>query len=191
MTLTAPMQEADAEGISWPEILLEAEGGDWSALGDPALLAARACAAAFAAAEVSPEGRAVSILLTDDAAVADLNRAHRGREGPTNVLSWPAHDLAPGAPGARPPAPPAPMLLPGETAEEIGDLALAAGVCAAEAAAARIPLADHVTHLLLHGTLHCLGYDHISDPDAVLMERLETEAMQAMGLQDPYRDRED
>lgn len=170
----------------FPQISVAVEDSAWDEVADLESVAARACAAAFAAAGVVPEGRAVSILFASDDEIADLNRDHRGKAGPTNVLSWPAHDLAPDAPGARPPAPPAPHLMPGEEAEDIGDLALAYGVCASEARARGIALSAHLTHLILHGTLHCLGYDHISDPDAAVMEGLEQDAMRAMGLHDPY-----
>jgi probable rRNA maturation factor len=172
----------------FPEVTCAIEAPEWDDVQGLEAIAARACAAAFHAAGVAPEGRAVSILFASDAEIADLNRDHRGKAGPTNVLSWPAHDLAPEAPGDAPPAPPAPRLMPGETAEEIGDLALAHGVCATEARARGIALSAHLTHLILHGTLHCLGYDHISDTDADMMEGLERDAMRAMGLHDPYED---
>ena len=177
-----------ADPPRFPVIDAAVEDPAWDAVADLEDVAARACAAAFRAAQVAPEGRSVSILFASDDEVAALNRDHRGKAGPTNVLSWPAFDLAPQRPGARPPAPPAPQLMPGELAEEIGDLALARGVCAAEATARGIALSAHVAHLILHGTLHCLGYDHISDPDAALMEGLEQDAMRAMGLHDPYDD---
>ncbi len=183
MTGAQPVDQA-----RFPVIDAAVEDPAWEEIADLEALAARACAAAFEAAGLDPAGRAVSILFASVHEIAELNRDHRGKTGPTNVLSWPAHDLAPQAPGAIPPAPPAPRLMPGEEAEEIGDLALAHGVCAAEAAARGIALSAHLTHLILHGTLHCLGYDHISDPDAALMERLERDAMRAMGLHDPYED---
>ncbi|MGG7565299.1 rRNA maturation RNase YbeY [Rhodovulum sp. DZ06] len=183
---SAAEPEPEPSGPAWPRIDLALEDPDWDALPDPEGLLARACAAGFAAAGLSAEGWSVSVLLASDAEIAALNLDHRGKPGPTNVLSWPAHDLAPEAEGDAPPAPPDPDPMPGEEAEEIGDLALAFGVCAAEARTGGLTLADHVTHLALHGTLHCLGYDHISDADAELMEGLESRAMLAMGLRDPY-----
>jgi probable rRNA maturation factor len=172
----------------FPHVVAAIEDDAWNDVPDLEGIAARGCAAAFMAAGVPASARAVSILFASDAEIADLNRDHRGKAGPTNVLSWPAHDLAPDAPGARPPPPPAPRLMPGEGAEDIGDIALAHGVCANEARAQGIALSAHLTHLILHGTLHCLGYDHISHADAAVMEGLERDAMQAMGLHDPYED---
>lgn len=169
-----------------PLILLAQEDDAWDALEGAEALVSRAAAAAFAEAGIPAEGWALSVLLTSDEEVATLNADHRGKAGPTNVLSWPAFDLAPDAPGEAPPSPGAPEPMPGEEAEEIGDLSLAFGVCAREAREAGAPLADHVTHLVLHGTLHCLGYDHIEDPDAERMEAMESRAMLAMGLRDPY-----
>jgi probable rRNA maturation factor len=78
--------------------------------------------------------------------------------------------------------------MPGEAAEEIGDLALALGVCRAEARARGLAFHAHLTHLILHGALHCLGYDHVDDADAARMETLERDAMRAMGLHDPYEE---
>lgn len=183
---SSPGAAPDSAPGAAPLIHLSVEEEAWSALPDPEALCARAAAAAFRAAGIAPEGWAVSLLLTSDDAVATLNRDHRGKTGPTNVLSWPAWDLAPDTPGAAPADPGAPDPMPGETAEEIGDLALAHGVCMREAEAAGLPLADHVTHLVLHGVLHCLGYDHLTEADAALMEGLESGAMLAMGLRDPY-----
>jgi probable rRNA maturation factor len=74
---------------------------------------------------------------------------------------------------------------------ELGDIALAYGTCAAEADVARIPLDHHVSHLIVHGVLHLLGYDHIDDADADLMEALETAILAGMGLPDPHGVRAD
>lgn len=179
---------ARAAAAPFPHIYLSVEDDAWHVAGDLDVLAWRACAAAFAVAGVAPDGRAVSLLFAADDAIAALNLDHRGKAGPTNVLSWPAYDLAPDAPGAAPPAPPAPFLTPDEDAAEIGDLALAFGVCDAEARAGGVALCAHLTHLILHGALHCLGYDHESDLDAERMEGLERDAMLAMSLHDPYED---
>lgn len=69
---------------------------------------------------------------------------------------------------------------------ELGDIAISYDTCASEAAQAGKPMADHVTHLLVHGMLHLLGYDHIRDLDATLMERTEVEILGKLGLDDPY-----
>lgn len=169
----APETEAAVEDARWTE-----------ALGDPEALAAEAAGRALAAAGVAAEGLGVSVLFAGDAAVAALNARFRGKAGPTNVLSFPAEDLRPSVPGAAP-RPPARGSADGEAAP-LGDLALAYGTCAAEAAAARLPLAVHALHLVLHGTLHLLGFDHEDEADAARMEDLESHAMLAAGLPDPY-----
>lgn len=153
------------------------ESGDWSALGDAAALAESAAQAALAEAGVSAAGREISLLLTDDAAVAALNRQFRGKDAPTNVLSWPAFDLAPGAP--LPPAGPA-------GATPLGDIALAAETVAREAAERGLAIRDHVAHLIVHGVLHLLGHDHEEDAAAEAMERLERRALARIGVADPY-----
>ncbi|MFD3191203.1 rRNA maturation RNase YbeY [Sedimentitalea sp. HM32M-2] len=149
---------------------------------DLAGLAESAADAALRHLGLQPDLCEISLLGCDDAAIADLNRDHRGQAGPTNVLSWPAVDLAAEASGAVPSLP-----QPDFTGEiALGDIALAYDTCAREAAAAGKPMADHVTHLVVHGVLHLLGYDHIRDPDATLMQRLEVEILGRLGLDDPY-----
>mgnify|MGYP006287624467 CR=1 FL=1 len=98
---------------------------------------------------------------------------------PTNVLSWPAADRAPARPGETP-APPDPA------DGELGDIALSYETCAREAAEAGKTLEAHATHLIVHGILHLLGYDHETDADAALMERLEAEILGKMGVVAPY-----
>jgi probable rRNA maturation factor len=98
------------------------------------------------------------------------------------VLSWPAEDLAASEPGGQPLRPEADFT--GEI--PLGDIAIAYDTCAREAAAAKKPLADHLRHLIVHGVLHLLGYDHISDLDATVMEGLEVEILGNLGLDDPY-----
>ena len=108
----------------------------------------------------------VVVLLTDDAAVHDLNLRFRDRDRPTNVLSFPAAESA---------------------APHLGDLVLALGVCAAEAAAQGKSLADHVTHLTVHGVLHLLGRDHVDAVEAEAMEAEERTLLASLGVADPYR----
>lgn len=112
----------------------------------------------------------VVVLLTDDATVRDLNARFRDKDAPTNVLSFPA----------------APMDLPGQ-ATPLGDLVLAHGVCAREARDQSKALADHLTHLVVHGTLHLLGHDHVDDAEAEAMEAHEVKILAALGVADPYR----
>ncbi len=147
-------------------------------------LAGRAADAALAHMGLDPALCEMSLLGCDDARIAVLNAEFRDKPGPTNVLSWPAEDLAPEQEGAAP-HPPEPDF-EGEIA--LGDIAISYDTCAREAAEAGKPLADHVTHLVVHGLLHLLGYDHIRDGDAALMEALEVEILGKMGIDDPYRD---
>lgn len=112
----------------------------------------------------------ISVMLSDDETVRALNRDHRGKDAATNVLSFPGDTAAP-HPGAD-------ILL--------GDVILAWETVAAEAKAARKSIADHTSHLLIHGVLHLLGYDHEREEDATIMERIEVESMTRLGLSDPY-----
>ncbi|PQO23208.1 rRNA maturation RNase YbeY [Rhodobacteraceae bacterium WD3A24] len=160
------------------------EDDRWRRIGLEAL-AVRAAEAALRHLGLDPDGYEIALLAADDARLAELNAAFRGRSGATNVLSWPAHELAPATPGARPAAPPDGSA---EWPESLGDIALAFGTCAAEATAQRRRLEDHAAHLVVHGVLHLLGYDHVRDPDAALMERTETVILAQLGIADPYRD---
>jgi probable rRNA maturation factor len=121
----------------------------------------------------APSAGEISLLLADDATVRALNRTWRGRDAPTNVLSFPAGE--PGAPA--PSGPPTPLL---------GDIVLAQGVVVAEAQAQGKPLRHHVTHLVVHGILHLIGYDHEQDRDATIMEGLERRVLDRLGIPDPY-----
>ena len=131
---------------------------------------------------LDPECIEVSVLACDDARIASLNNQFRDKPGATNVLSWPAEDLAPEQPGAQPHAPvadPTGLLA-------LGDIAISWDTCAREAQKASKPMAEHVAHLLVHGLLHLLGYDHIRDEDATLMQSIETEILGKLGYDDPY-----
>jgi probable rRNA maturation factor len=128
----------------------------------------RAARAAFLVASPRAQGTyEVTVLLTDDAEMRDLNRAWRGKDASTNVLSFPAEDK---------PAGPGPL----------GDIVLAYETIRNEARNTDIPLADHVSHLVIHGLLHLLGFDHISDEEAERMETLEKAALATLGIADPY-----
>ncbi|WP_093992699.1 rRNA maturation RNase YbeY [Flavimaricola marinus] len=125
----------------------------------------------------------VSVLGCNDARIAALNADFRGKPQPTNVLSWPDEERGAERDGARPDLPRA---APGEPVV-LGDIAIAYEICAAEAAAAGRTLHHHAAHLIVHGVLHLLGYDHERDADATLMEGIETEILGKMGIADPYR----
>ena len=124
----------------------------------------------------------LSLLACDDARITALNADFRDKPTATNVLSWPEEDLSPDTDGA-PPRAPTPD--PGG-ALALGDIAIAYDTCAAEAAAQGKSMSDHVTHLIVHGTLHLLGYDHIRDRDATRMEALEVKILGKLGISDPY-----
>ncbi|MDJ0512259.1 MAG: rRNA maturation RNase YbeY [Methyloceanibacter sp.] len=128
--------------------------------------------AAQAAFTVSPPAKQafyeLTIVLTDDAESRDLNRTWRNKDQPTNVLSFPAGDMP--------------------DTKLLGDIVIAFETTAAEAADKTIPLADHVSHLVVHGTLHLLGHDHLDDAEAERMEELERRALASLGITDPYAD---
>jgi probable rRNA maturation factor len=133
-------------------------------------------AAAALAAELANPRLCASLLFTSDAEVQVLNREWRGKDKPTNVLSFPmltrAELLALAADGP-------PVLL--------GDIALAHETCAREAAEKDVLIENHAAHLVIHGLLHLAGYDHETSPqDAAQMEALEIKALASMGIADPY-----
>lgn len=159
------------------DILIEDDR--WTDAGLEAL-AIRAEAATLAHLGLDAEVCEGSVLACDDARIKVLNADFRAKDRATNVLSWPAEERA--TPGTRPPLP-APDIM---GAIELGDIAMSYDTCAREAEAAGKPLADHITHLLVHGLLHLLGYDHITDTDAEIMEGIETEILASLGVPDPY-----
>lgn len=160
-----------------PDVVIE--DPDWAAL-PLADLAQRACDAV--AARMGLSDWEVTVLACGDDRIAELNADFRDKPRPTNVLSWPSQERAPDTPGAQPAAPEPDMF--GD--RHLGDIALAYGVCCAEAAQAALAPGDHVTHLITHGILHLLGFDHETDADAHVMERLEAEILATMGIADPY-----
>ena len=143
-------------------IEVEIEVPAWSELPDVEDQAIRAARAALGD---RADDAGLTILLTDDETVRDLNARFRGKDAPTNVLSFPA-----------PPNPEG----------HLGDLALAYGVCAAEAQAQSKAMGDHLQHLVAHGVLHLLGYDHANDAEAEAMEALERRILADLGIGDPY-----
>ena len=119
----------------------------------------------------------ISVRLTGDEQVRALNAEWRGKDKPTNVLSFPMAEIAD---------------LQSTTFVEqellLGDIILARGVCEFEAAEKGVTFEDHATHLLVHGTLHLLGYDHHDDDEAADMEARETRALSRLGIADPYEE---
>ncbi|MBB5686229.1 rRNA maturation RNase YbeY [Sphingobium boeckii] len=118
----------------------------------------------------------VAIRLTDDEEVRSLNAQYRGKDAPTNVLSFPMVQ---------------PDLLDSLANTDdgealLGDIVLAHRVCVREAEEKGISVTDHATHLIVHGTFHLLGYDHQGEAEAEAMEALETQALASIGLADPY-----
>ena len=150
----------------------------WSKLGLEKLAEA-AATATLVRLGLKPSAFEIAILACNDKRIADLNADFRGKPQPTNVLSWPSDERGAAIDGGTP-------LAPNPADPELGDIAIAYDTCAREAEQAGKPLTDHVTHLIVHGTLHLLGYDHERDADATLMEGLETEILGKMGLPDPY-----
>lgn len=145
------------------EIEVEAEG--WTdAIDDVEAVVERAAGAALGA-----ETGGVVILLTDDETVRDLNARFRGKDRPTNVLSFPAADM----PGLTGPPP-------------LGDIVLAYGVCVREATEQSKTLGNHLTHLVVHGVLHLLGRDHEAEVEAEAMESEERTILASLGVEDPY-----
>lgn len=164
------------------ETTLDVDG--WAAL-DLEGQAGRAAVATLSHLGFDPDDFEISLLGCDDARIAELNADFRGKPKATNVLSWPSEDRAPDTPGGTPEPPRA--FLPGEPIE-LGDIAIALETCQREATEAGRATSDHVCHLLVHGVLHLLGYDHETDEDADLMERLEVEILAKLGVADPYAD---
>ena len=142
-------------------IEIEVEAEAWTgALRDAEAVVDRAAQAALGAVEGD-----IVVLLTDDAAVRELNGRFRDKDRPTNVLSFPA---------------------PENAFPHLGDIVLAYGVCATEAEAQGKTLANHLSHLVVHGVLHLLGRDHEDDAEAEEMEAEERDILAQIGVADPY-----
>ncbi len=153
------------------------EDSRWAGLGP---LVQAACDASLTGVGLEPSAFEVSLLACDDARIAALNADFRQKGAATNVLSWPSAERGAMAAGEMPVPPQLPM------DAELGDIAISYDTCAREAADAGKPFDHHVTHLIVHGTLHLLGFDHISDADGALMEGLETEILGKLDIPDPY-----
>lgn len=152
-------------------ISIEVEDEAWAALGSLDALVRSAVTAALAGAGMEEGDCEVAVLFTDDASIAEINAEWRGKDKPTNVLSFPA---------------PADMPVPEGEPRPLGDIVLAHGVIAREAEEQGKTLHDHTAHLIVHGVLHLLGHDHETDMEAEDMERLETSILKGLGISDPY-----
>ena len=146
---------------------------------DLATLSERAAQATLKHLDLDSNGFEIAVLGCDDTRIAALNTEFRDKPTPTNVLSWPSEGLSPDTPGATP--------LPPDM-EELGDIAISFDTCLREAETGGIAFHDHVTHLMVHAVLHLLGYDHIRDPDATVMEETERRILGTMGIDDPYKE---
>jgi probable rRNA maturation factor len=159
--------------IPWPDEL------DWEVRAAEAVAAALALTP-FASLALAAPLVEVAVRLTNDAEVQTLNRDFRGKDKPTNVLSFPQvqDDLLDGLTNSD----------DGEIL--LGDIVLARETCAREAEEKAISIADHATHLIVHGTLHLVGYDHVDDASAGAMEALEVKALASLGIANPYADQD-
>jgi probable rRNA maturation factor len=163
-------------------LTVEADTGEWPQDVAWAALAEKAVRAAIAH---SPQREflsrsamiEVSVKFTSDEEVHALNKAYRGKEKPTNVLSFPMvqEDLLDAV---------------DQNSDDgevlLGDIVLALGVCTAEAADKGVSVEAHATHLIVHGAFHLIGYDHMTDADAEEMEQAERDALHSLGIADPY-----
>ena len=159
--VSADAQPAPAK----PRISCRIADARWREGVDPRGLARAAVRAALATAPQA--GGDVAVLFADDAAIRALNARWRASDKPTNVLSFPAHPAS----------------------GDLGDIVLAYETVADEAGAEGKSIADHISHLVVHGALHLLGHDHLTDAEAARMEALETALLQGLGVADPYADR--
>jgi probable rRNA maturation factor len=173
----APAEPEPPERLS---ITILDEGGDWSAFAArEAAIEAAASAVARHPTCTQARGAEACVVLADDALVRSLNRTYRGKDAPTNVLSFPFQE-PPGAaesddagPGAAPP-------------RHLGDVVLAAETVRSEADVQGIPPVHHLQHLVVHGLLHLLGFDHDTEAEAEIMEGLEVQILAAIEVPDPY-----
>ncbi|MEM9262750.1 MAG: rRNA maturation RNase YbeY [Pseudomonadota bacterium] len=157
-----PMQFPGDESAPGPDLVIE--DPTWSAVVDDIDELLSTVFLATIAAEPKTNG-SFSVLLADDSRVSALNAEFRGKPSPTNVLSFPSGFSAPNF---------------------IGDLALARETCEREANEQGKQVTDHVAHLLVHGLLHLIGYDHLSEDEALAMEQLEIRILDQLGIANPY-----
>ena len=138
------------------------------AVRDPVAICEVAAGAAYASVADAPSPALLSILLSDDEEIAELNKVFRDKQGPTNVLSFPAGDAYP------------------DGTVMLGDIAVSFETVRNEAERDGKSIADHLSHMIVHGVLHLLGFDHETDADADIMEQRETEVLGGLGIGNPY-----
>ncbi|WP_330629249.1 rRNA maturation RNase YbeY [Thioclava sp. FTW29] len=163
------------------QIDIDIDDSRWAELGLEALCE-KATEAVCAALGLEADLCELSVLGCDDARIKELNAEFRAKDKATNVLSWPAEERGAETEGDVPQVPEPDMF--GTIA--LGDLALAYETCIREATEQQKSAQDHVLHLIIHGLLHLLGYDHVRDADAVLMEALEIRILEKQGIANPY-----
>jgi len=152
------------------DVLIESEA--WRMLPEAEDIVRRAIAyAATSEVAIHPRGAELSVLLCDDQTITALNARWRGQERPTNVLSFPAPPLRGAAPTEK---------------VALGDIAIAYETLAREASEQGKSVSDHLSHLVVHGFLHLLGYDHCVEGEAEQMERLESGILARIGVANPY-----
>ena len=158
------------DGGNWPDDL-PALGAVMLNAADRAIAAARAAQATNSHAPLAKAVPHINILLSSNENIARLNLEFRGKDQPTNVLSFPVGDDSAFGPAAD---------------EMIGDIVLGHETIVAEAKSQGLDFEHHIAHLIVHGTLHLLGYDHQDDGEAVEMEKLETQILSTMNIANPY-----
>ncbi len=167
--LDAADTDADPRPLT-VDIVLDDVG--WSAFPDVEVVVTVAADAVAACSDLKLGRSGATIALSSDAEVATLNGTYRGKPKPTNVLSFPSSPLPRGVPGPQ--------------RRFLGDIIIARETVLAEAADEKILPVNHLQHLVVHGLLHLLGYDHENDGDAHVMETLETSILADLGIPDPY-----
>jgi len=153
-------------------VSIDIDDAAWLAIDDLENKASEIAIQCARRADFGTDPVAVTILFTNDETVAALNSAWRGKNGPTNVLSFPTDKSQPN---------------PDDAPRHLGDIALALGVVTREAQERGKSLDAHMTHLLVHGLLHLAGFDHMNDADAEVMEMREIAILQGLGIADPYQ----
>ncbi len=148
------------------------EAGDWPPASRLRSLVRRVVDTATASIRLPRGGGELSLLFTDDASIRVLNRRYREIDRPTNVLSFPSPVSSPAGFGAI-----------------LGDIVVASETLRREAESQGLTTEDHLAHLVLHGFLHILGYDHAVEAEASAMERLETVILADLGIEDPHAER--